>query len=108
MIKKSVKTIFVIMAICLMFSCGLNGFAQEAQKATGNATAVDAAAQEEQKVTGKVTAVDVAAKTLSIENQQYAVSDEVMTYFDVEVGDEVELVIENTDKGPVVVDYFYI
>ena len=57
--------------------------------------------------TGTVEEVNIEGKYVVIGGKHYAISDALMDSFDMEVGDDVEIIINDTDKGPEITDYSY-
>ncbi|MBN2482618.1 MAG: hypothetical protein JXD21_00275 [Candidatus Omnitrophica bacterium] len=61
-----------------------------------------------QSVKGKVEGIDFPEHTLIVDGQRFFITPELIQYAYLEVGDMVELIVENTENGQEVVDYFYI
>ena len=67
-------------------------------------------AQDDQtrSITGTVAEVAQDNSYVILNNEKMVISEEVLEYMNIEAGDEVELIIKETEKGKTVVDFNYI
>jgi hypothetical protein len=90
MIKKISVLLVMVMVLSLLSA---NVFAQEDDK---------------NMITGTVEEVAEDGSYIILDGQKMMVDSELLEYMNMEAGDEVELVVDETDQGLVVVDFDYL
>lgn len=63
---------------------------------------------EETTIQGTVESVAEDGSYVVVNGEQIMISDEIKDYMDMETGDMVEIIVNETDQGKVAVDYNYI
>ncbi len=89
-----IKKIVVFVCLSLMFlSLSSSVFSQEENTV---------------KVTGTVQEIPEDASYVVIDGQKISISKDIADYVNMEVGDKVELIIQETEQGKVAVDFDYL
>ncbi|MBI4846604.1 MAG: hypothetical protein HY810_09100 [Candidatus Omnitrophica bacterium] len=90
------KFIVYLLAVVMVMGIASVSFSQENKE------------NQENKIVGIVQEVAEDGTYVIVDGKKVSISEEVKDYNNMEQGDEVELIIEETQNGPVVVDFNYL
>ncbi|MBU4305657.1 MAG: hypothetical protein KJ893_08610 [Candidatus Omnitrophica bacterium] len=90
----------IVMGICVILALAVIPIGVKAQEAAGT--------PDEQKVTGTVQMVADDLSYVVVGEQKIMIPKDMMDYFNMEAGDEVEVIVTPSEQGLQAVDYDYI